>query len=444
MVTRGRSAIGLLAAAVLLSACTAPLSSSSLATEPGTPALPSGEGHLTPGPTVGPATSSPTVTSGLPLVPLSAAMKSIGPAGRIFFYRSAGAPETRGGPGDRDWPPRAFLIDPDGSNEIAIAERGVLPGLWSPDGDRLLVRQFAGDRSIPPGPDNQWVRPALINADGSGFDVLDGYPNQHVNLVPLGWSPDGSRLFVYDGFDGAKTSDMGTFTVRASDGGDLSSVLPASSDVLERPDFVHVSPDGTMLLISRQPKPGDPNVFVLKVGERKLRQVNPAGTVSSEGPIADFLERGSLSEAWSPDGSRIAFCVYIAADDSTALYVANPDGTDLRQIVPTDVGAVSGQWSPDGEWIAFTSRLRSEPQVWVVHPDGTGLQRLTDGTDGSTSVSPVWSPDGTRLLFERMDAGVVTLWTMKVDGSSQAQLTSTPLGTDYVGPYDWLPASNHQ
>lgn len=396
-----------------------------------TPATPSATVTVTPAPAVPSATPTQTATPASPLVPLSAAMKTMGPSGKIVFYRS-----------DTTWPPRPFLIDPDGSNEVAVAERGVLPGLWSPDGGRLLVRQMAGDRALPPGPDNTWVRPALINADGTGFEVLDGSPNQHFNLVPLAWSPDGSRLFVYDGFDAAKTSDMGTFTVRSSDGGDLSLVLPASSDVVERPDFVHVSPDGTRLLINRQLKGADQgNIFVVKIGDGRLRRVNPAGTFSVETPVGDFLERGALSETWSPDGSRIAFGALVEADDSTALYVAKADGTAARQIASTDVGAVSAQWSPDGAWIAFTSKFRSQPQVLVVHPDGTGLKRLTDGKNGSTSVAPVWSPDSTRLLFERMDAGSVTLWTIKVDGSSQAHLTSTRLGTDYVGPYDWLPAS---
>lgn len=423
---RRLEALGLLVSVALVTgAC-----GEATATASGTPATPSAAVTLMPTPTVTSATPTPTVTPASPSVPLSAAMKTIGPAGKIVFYRS-----------DTVWPPRPYLIDPDGSNEVALAERGVLPGLWSPDGGRLLVRQFPGDRSIPPGPDNTWVRPGLINADGSGFEVLDGFPNQHINLVPLAWSPDGSRLFVYDGFDAAKTSDMGTFTVRASDGGALTLVLPASSDLLERPDFVHVSPDGTQLLINRQLKGADQgNIFLVKIGDGRLRRVNPAGTFSVEGPVGDFLERGALSEAWSPDGSQIAFGGFVVADDSTALYVARSGETDPRQIVPTDVGAVSAQWSPDGSWIAFTSRMASQPQVWVVHPDGTGLKRLTDGKDGSTSVAPIWSPEGRQLLFERMDAGSVTLWTMALDGSSQTQLTSTPLGTDYVGPYDWLPA----
>ncbi len=113
----------------------------------------------------------------------------------------------------------------------------------------------------------------------------------------------------------------------------------------------------------------------------------------------DFLERGGISEAWSPDGSQIAFGAYVLDAESTALYVGPRDGS-VQQIGSTDVGAVSAQWSPNGEWIAFTSRFSSQPQVWIVRPDGSGLTQLTSGNDGSTSIAPIWSADGLKLAFE--------------------------------------------
>jgi Tol biopolymer transport system component len=270
-----------------------------------------------------------------------------------------------------------------------------------------------------------------------------------MNLVPIGWSADQSRIFVFSGYDAVDLADVGLFSVRSSDGGDLTSVLPsAPKDTLSgragascaRPDAVHLSPDGLKVLVNRESVDACGRLLVVNVDGSGTRQVNPKGTATVEVEPWDFVERGGISETWSPDGSQIAFGAFVDKEDSTALYVADADGGGIQQIVSTKVGAVTAQWSHDGTWIAFTSRFRSQPQVWVVHPDGTGLTQLTDGADGSTSIAPVWSPEGSKLLFQRKDAGQVTLWTMNVDGGEQRQLSPTPLASDYTGPYAWWPA----
>ena len=293
------------------------------------------------------------------------------------------------------------------------------------------------------------MRPTMINADGSGFAVLDAYPGRKLNLVPVGWSSDETRIFVESGYDAVDLDDIGLFSVRASDGGDLRSVVPsppgdaaagiAGTDCA-RPDLDHVSPDGSKLLINRDSLVDGCGTLLLfgADGSGALR-LNPEGTLAVDLEFGDFAERGRFSEAFSPDGSRIAFTAHVTAADSTALYVVASDGTGLRQIVPTATGAVTAQWSPDGQRIAFTSRLRSQPQVWLVRADGTGLMQLTDGADGSTSVMPTWSPDGSGLLFERKKGAAVTLWTMTADGSAARQLSTLPIASDYFGPIAWWP-----
>ena len=348
---------------------------------------------------------------------------------KIVFYR------------DEGWLPAAYMIDPDGSNEIALSPGGLQPGIWSKDGQRLLVAALA-----PPAPnDDSWLRPAMVNAEGSGFAVLDAYPGRKMNLVPVGWSADETRIFVISGYDAVDLDDIGLFSVRASDGGDLTAVVPsppgdAAAGIAgdcPRPDFVHVSPAGSKLLVNRVSLDRCGSLLLLRADGSGAIRLNPEGTIPVDLEFGDFLERPRLSEAFSADGSRIAFTAFVTAADSTALYVVASDGTGLRQIVPPAIGAVTAQWSPDGEWIAFTSRLRSRPQVWLVRADGTGLVQLTDGADGSTSVMPTWSPDGSRLLFERKAGAEVTLWTMNSDGSAARPLSTRPIASDYVGPIAW-------
>jgi Tol biopolymer transport system component len=119
------------------------------------------------------------------------------------------------------------------------------------------------------------------------------------------------------------------------------------------------------------------------------RQLSPP-TVNA----VDLQFFDGTSADWSPDGSHVAFCAFVDANCSTGLFIVDPDGTDLRQIVPTVTGAISVQWSPDGRQLAFTGENGPVNQIWTIHPNGTGARQLTDGADGSTSVVPVWSPDG--------------------------------------------------
>jgi Tol biopolymer transport system component len=344
---------------------------------------------------------------------------TIGSNGPIMFYRTDDARSTNS----------PFTINPDGSGETALTDRGLLPGVWSPDGHRLLVRHLVTDRSPKPGAETAWIRPAVVAAYGSGFTLLDAYPDRKMQLDPVAWSPDSSRIFVYSGAEDVDQGDMGLYSVRSSDGGDLKRVLvtpPGYSD------FVGLSPDGSSVLVSRFSKPSDGTLFDVNVDGTKRYQLTPPGV-----NVVDLQFWDGMGEAWSPDASRVAFAAFTSSDGSTGEFVVRPDGSDLRQVVPDTTGAISVQWSPDGTELAFTSELGAENQIWTVHPDGTGLRQLTTGTDGSVSAVPVWSPDGANLLFQRKMDGTVTLWTMNADGSAQTQLTPTPVASNWVGGYEW-------
>jgi Tol biopolymer transport system component len=383
-------------------------------------------------PTSSPSQPTTSVPSAFPeLTPTPSPSQAISTAlvgTRIVFYRPDGT----------TWPPPAFMIDPDGSHETALHDGDLLPGVWSPDGSRLVVPHEVTDRSPVPGAEPEWIRPALVNPDGSGFAVLDSYPDRNMHLLPVAWSADGTRIFVFSGVDAVSHADHGLFTVRATDGGGLTSVLrTASGDK----DFIHVSPDGSRLLVRREGWAGDRIVLVMDADGTNAHQVSTSDMVPVDLDGYWFNFDGPLpSEAWSPDGTAVAFTAYVISASSTGLFIANPDGTGRHEIVPTTIGAASVQWSPDGSMIAFTSRMRTQPQVWVVRSDGTRPQKLTDGADGSSSITPVWSPDGSMLLFQRKAKGHVTLWTMNADGTGQRQLSPTPIGTDYFGGYAWWPA----
>ncbi len=94
----------------------------------------------------------------------------------------------------------------------------------------------------------------------------------------------------------------------------------------------------------------------------------------------------SLS-AFSPDGLRVAF--NSNRDNSSDIYVANVDGTNVQRLTFNPAIDTSPTWSPNGQQIAFTSDRAGQPQIYVMSVDGTGTRRLTYDT---YSDRPTWSP----------------------------------------------------
>ncbi len=315
----------------------------------------------------------------------------------------------------------AFTINPDGSQESQVQSEGdVGCREWSPDSSKLLCGIF-----LPTG----WPRPATADPDGSDFTVLDGYPNQPLFLAAQYWSPDAARILLSVSNSSDPTAN-GLYTVRSSDGGNLKRVTTTPDTYTDFP--FGYSPDGSRILFNR----------VSDFFPHALYSVNPDGTgllrlSPPELSVVDNESYDVISADWSPDGSQVTFAAKWRSGHGrgTALYIVNADGTGLRQITPSGLGAESAQWSPDGRQIAFSSNRRANPQVWVVHPDGSGLKGVTSGADGSTSTFPVWSPDSAKLLFERVNRSANALWTVNTDGTELSKLADIPLGT--TTNYGW-------
>lgn len=281
-----------------------------------------------------------------------------------------------------------LVIDPDGTGEHALLARPAYFPAWSPSGSRLAVTVFTPDT----------LRPAIIRADGSHFTQLD-VPEAPLDLALLcrAWSPNGVWLLCQgDSFSQTHPKANGIYAIHAADGSHLTRLTTGAYPPVNGPDGTCGGGDW----------PGD----------------------------------------YSPDGKHFVFlrtrCGELPAPDQTqtgALFVANADGTDLRQVTPFGLanshqeGVAS--WSPDGGKILFGGEAG---ELYTIRPNGHDLQRipLQTGSSSRFAFAPRWSPNGKRIVFGLAleAAGDVQIYTARSDGSDVDRVTDS---VDFVDWPDW-------
>jgi Tol biopolymer transport system component len=341
MTQRIARGVALVAACALVGACAAAPSASTTAAS-GAVAPPS-SGSLAASAGAGSPASSASATPGQS--PASV------PAGRIAFGRWDA---TVGG----------FVIFTVATNGSDL--RMVLPGgheipRWSPNGDRLAVTGGNGVR----------VFETVVDADGSRPQILR-LKDASLSLGCAAWSPDAARL-ACEGWDDAKPERNGIYTVRSSDGGDLTRVTTSPDGGHDIPGAY--SPDGASIVFSRSRQP----------------EVEPGEvwTVGVDGKVPHRIGAGQfgVGVSLSPDGTSIL------ADANGVLRIIDvASGTETP--IPIAGGAASGgRWSPDGLWIVFSlvPAGGDTAGISIARRDGTSVTAVTTPEAGHREEFADWS-----------------------------------------------------
>ncbi len=163
---------------------------------------------------------------------------------------------------------------------------------------------------------------------------------------------------------------------------------------------------------------------------------NPDG--SNLRPLTSHIN-GACNFDWSPDATQLVFvspCNAKAAQYPEAgLYLFDLASGIANPILEKSTGEFDPAWSPDGAKIAFTSMRDGTWQIYVYNLETAELTQLTTAEGNLQSRYPAWSPDGAKLVYTVRKLGAFQIWTMNADGSDQLRLVMNGNGVS-----DYLPA----
>ncbi|MEA2462886.1 MAG: eukaryotic-like serine/threonine-protein kinase, partial [Acidobacteriota bacterium] len=143
----------------------------------------------------------------------------------------------------------------------------------------------------------------------------------------------------------------------------------------------------------------------------------------------------------SPDGKSIAFTTGGVQED---LFVANADGSRVRQLTNDAAKDRSATWSPDSRTVYVYSNRDGTYHIWSIRTDGSNLSRITDDPDlkrhgGKNIFTPAASPDG-RMLAVQTDRSDALVHLDRPPGQRLEPITEvfemprwSPDGTELVG-----------
>jgi eukaryotic-like serine/threonine-protein kinase len=263
----------------------------------------------------------------------------------------------------------------------AAGDSDALQPTWSPHGKRLAFWGFSSGRAQS---DIWTIDPDAPRPDATAVRVTSD-PALHWNPA---WSPDGQYLYFGSNRDG--TLNLWRVAMEEASGKTAGAQEPLSLPGAISGNFAF-SQQGEMAFaaVSRFYR-----LLALPFDAASGRTGAPRPLFGGSQEILSFEP--------APDGRSIAFTTAGAQED---LFIANADGTRMRQLTNDAARDRNATWAPDGKTLYFYSNRDGVYRVWSIRADGSGLTRITDDRDlaqiGTKNVyTPSVSPDGRTLLVQ--------------------------------------------
>jgi Tol biopolymer transport system component len=239
----------------------------------------------------------------------------------------------------------------------------------------------------PFGPARNGVIVGTVNEDIVAFDPVTGSTTALIggatrDIAPW-FSRDGQRFM----FVRVMSEEVGAYWVANADGSDAHELVPAPVDWMEWSDA------------------GDRIVVTRSGGDTTETSVVDVASGTST-PLN--VEKQIYHPFWRPGHDEIAFSTS-RADDSTAYYLVNADGTGVHEIDGVSPFAIDDpQFSPDGSTLTYASyktETGTQGRINALDIDsGANRVLMFEGSERADERSPRFSPDGSKLVFERYSA----------------------------------------
>lgn len=132
------------------------------------------------------------------------------------------------------------------------------------------------------------------------------------------------------------------------------------------------------------------------------------------------------SPTFSPDGSKIAFVSN--KDGAPRIYMMDVPGpgTSLKEIKTTLITkhnkeSTAPAWSPDGTKIAYCAITKGVRQIWVYDLLKREERQLTQGSGNKEN--PTWAPNSLHLIFNSSDANACELYLINLNQTDAIQIS---------------------
>jgi serine/threonine protein kinase/Tol biopolymer transport system component len=288
------------------------------------------------------------------------------------------------------------------------------------DSGRSVIASVAEEASRPaakPGTSGlQWVGVAavLVVLAGLFLWLREPLPAPRIvgskqitsdGLLKFNLTTDGNRLY----FTRMSTTDESLAQVSVLGGETAKIEVP-----FDNPSVADISPANSELLVTQTLTMEAP-LWIVPV---------PAGSPRRLGSLTAHFA------TWLPD-DRLLFA------KGNDIYVGDHDGANARKVVTTPGLPTFIKASPDGKRIRLTvlDSANNTSALWEVQADGTGLHRLLpDWTSPPAECCGVWTPDGRYYLFQSYHDGASNIWSIpdhadwwRKNSPNPVQLTTGPL-----------------